>query len=71
MVLDMARARGRYQLGQRLSGNAGEGKIDYVRVAEQVVEEWLDALRRIRPSQLEQNYAQFQSISQCFKASPT
>jgi hypothetical protein len=61
MVLDVARAAGRDQPGQRLPGNAGEGKIDDVRAAEEVVEERLDGLRRIRPTQLKQDYPSFKA----------
>jgi hypothetical protein len=64
MALDFAGSRGGDELRQRLARDSSEGKIDNIRVAEQVVEERLDTLRGIRPTQLKQNYPEFQSISQ-------
>ena len=53
MMGDVFRAAGSDQPGERLPGDARERKIDDVRIAEQVVQEGLDRLDRIRPAQLE------------------
>ena len=53
MMRDMFGAAGRDQPGQRLPGDAGERKIDNVRIAEEIIEKGLDRLWRIRSAELE------------------
>src|SRR5579862_5230774 len=57
------RARRGDEAGQRLARNAGEWKIDDVRIGEKVIEERLDGLERIRTSQLKQHDPQFHYTS--------
>src|SRR5216683_44544 len=59
-------ARGRNQLGQRLSSDAGEGKIDDVGIAEKIEKKRLDRLRRVGAAKLEQNY----TYSPCWVSHP-
>ena len=50
VVLHFAGARGGDEFGERLAGDAGEGEVDDIGVAEEVIEEGLDTLRGIRPA---------------------
>ncbi len=44
---------------QRLAGNSREGKIDDVRIAEEIVQEGFDACQTVRTPQLKQHYPEF------------
>src|SRR5579871_2166270 len=56
MMLHFSRARGRDQLGERLTSDAGKREVDNVRVAEEVVKEWLDRFQRVGSAELKENY---------------
>jgi hypothetical protein len=56
MVLYFTGARGLNQFGQRFTADAGEGKVNDIGVAEEVIKERLDRSQRVRTAQLKQNY---------------
>src|SRR5205809_6272209 len=56
MLLNFLGACGGNQLRQRLSSDAGEGKINDIRVTEEIKKERFDRFQRIGPTELEENY---------------
>src|SRR5438445_1486028 len=56
MMLNFFGACGGNQLRQRLSSDAGEGKINDIGVTEEIKKERFDRFQRIGPTELEENY---------------
>src|SRR5438445_13065839 len=56
MMLNFFGACGGNQLRQRLSSDAGEGKINDIGVTEEIKKERFDRFERIGPTELEENY---------------
>src|SRR4051812_44229309 len=57
MMLDLFRARGGDELGQRTASKAREGEINDVRIAKQVEKEGFDRLEGVGPAELKEHYA--------------
>ena len=57
-MLDLLGARAGDQFGERTAPDAGEGKVNDVGIAKQVIKKRLDGLQRVGSSELEQNYPQ-------------
>src|SRR5579859_8087923 len=55
-MLDFARARGRNYFGESFTPDAGEGKVDNVGVAEEVVKKRFDRFQRVGSTELKENY---------------
>jgi hypothetical protein len=45
-----------YKPSQRLAGQPSKREVDDIRIAEEVIEERLDRLKRVRSAQLEEDY---------------
>src|SRR5437899_3107343 len=56
MMLNFFGACGGNQLRQRLSSDAGEGKINDIGITEEIKKERFDRFQRIGPTELEENY---------------
>src|SRR5580698_5302996 len=57
-MLYLTRAGGRNKFGERLAPDAGEGEINNVGIAKEVVEKWLDRFQRVGSTELKENYPQ-------------
>src|SRR5580698_10322656 len=56
VVLHFMGAGGRNEFGKRLSPDAGEGKINDIGIAEEVIKKRFDRSQGVRTTQLKQNY---------------
>src|SRR5271165_361042 len=56
VMLHLARARSRNQLGQRFAPDAGEREVDNIGVAEQVIQKRFDRFQRVGSAELKENY---------------
>ena len=56
VVLHLARAGGRDELGQGLASDAGKREVNNVGVAEEVVQKRFDRFQRVGSTELKENY---------------
>ena len=55
-MLHLARARGRNQLGQGFTADAGKREVDDIGIAEEVVQKRFDRFQRVGSTELKENY---------------
>src|SRR4029077_2192032 len=69
-MLHLASARGRNQLGQRFTADAGEREVDDIGIAEKVIEGRMDGLQRVGSTELKERYPHTPCCARHFPQNP-